>query len=88
MYTTPSLSLGLCSTWLLHLQRYPAFHGPIAVREHLNIFVKELVPIMIPSHADNTWNTDNCYVPTEVNLTLGASMLANSSVSAVEEFWT
>ncbi|KAI9549873.1 hypothetical protein GHT06_007259 [Daphnia sinensis] len=37
---------------------------------------------------DNAWNTPNCYVPTDVaNLTYGIS-LTNSSVSAVEEFWT
>ncbi|XP_032781579.2 sodium- and chloride-dependent GABA transporter 1 [Daphnia magna] len=37
---------------------------------------------------DNVWNTPNCYVPTDVaNLTYGIS-LTNSSVSAVEEFWT
>ncbi|XP_046462930.1 sodium- and chloride-dependent GABA transporter 1-like [Daphnia pulex] len=37
---------------------------------------------------NNTWNTPNCYVPTEItNLTIGAS-ISSSSVSAVEEFWT
>nr|CAH0103165.1 unnamed protein product [Daphnia galeata] len=37
---------------------------------------------------NNTWNTPNCYVPTEItNLTFGVS-ISNSSVSAVEEFWT
>ena len=34
---------------------------------------------------DNTWNTINCFVPTEMNLT---TELSNASVSAVEEFWT
>lgn len=34
---------------------------------------------------NNTWNTINCFVPTEMNLT---TELSNASVSAVEEFWT
>jgi len=37
------------------------------------------------ARVDNTWNTINCFVPTELNMTTG---LSNNSVSAVEEFWT
>ena len=95
--TTRSSSPGLCSTLSLLLPLYPIYRGQAAVLSTFEIFVLKIIRyfnylglmwcdwLSFLARVDNTWNTINCFVPTELNMTTG---LSNNSVSAVEEFWT